>query len=376
MKKREDFLNKIREVEEKSVFKFINLNNYRYDFASDNSMHLTSLDAHYKLISEKCYAQFLQRLGLNCPVFQDQTFLGYNKNSVADMVNRVLLEGPEVYTKAYCREGDILACHSKDYKPLDISALFETLEDTLLSEYQNVEFFNGYYSDDFTIVDFAIKDKRVTAAYEKFLSNDQRFFESKIIVRLVTSNLGMSGANLYPMFIYKTSKDSPDKLLPMTDKRICLEHKGAASVEKFRQNCEQIFPLVEMLPNELSVLDKITIEYPTHCVINLAEKTGIPAKRIKDIAENVSFIFDGCKPNAKELYKIFVEVIDKGDSDVEKMQLAEKVAKALRILKNHKDDVDIPKTKWKRLAVTANEDQEFIPDDIDFGPQMSFEGVA
>lgn len=369
-----EFMQKVQDVEETSSFNFILLNNYQY--SADNSLSNIVLTGEKQTlhIGESAYPQFLARIGMNCPTFLEKGFVGKNNELVSNLINKVLDEDKECYSMAYIRNGEMLACHSKDYKHLYVSELVDALEQNLIDRYSKVDFMDGYYSDAFTIVDYEIKDKSVVQAYQKFFGNNNNFFDAKMIVRLVTSHLGLSGANIYPMFVYKSTPTSEWSLLPITEKRITLKHEGSASIEAFEKNVRQIFPMVEMLPTQLERLNNITIDYPTHCVINLAEKVGIPAKRISPIAENVSFVFAGAKPTAKEIFLQLSEVSKLGASEVEKMQLVEKVAKALRIIKENLDDVDIPKTKWKRLGILCDEGQDFIPDS--FGPQLSFEGVV
>lgn len=365
-----EFIEKIKEIEKESSFKLINLNNYHFVF--DGSKMAVEKETNYYPLKD--YNGFLERIGLNCSIITDSNFLRENKKDISELINKVLVNGPTVYSKSYFRGNTILACHSKDYKPLEISELVSTLKKKLNEKYQFVSFGNGFYSDELTIVDFFVEDKKIIKAYEKALFANSTIKDIKVVIRLTTSNLGLSGANLTPLLFYKKSKNDAYKCFPLTDGRICLKHDGDASIEKFAKNCEMLFPMVEMLPSELEKLNDIYIEYPTHCIINLAEKAKIPAKKIKNIAEDVSFVYCGCKPTARDLMQHFISVIDTAENDTEKNTLTERVAKALRILKEHPDEVDIPKVKWKRLGVLCDEGQEFIPSNED--EQLTIRGVA
>lgn len=373
---RNEFLNKIKEVEEISKFKNICLNNY--EFRSTPS-HLLGQSANKMLMGNENYvlndysfSQFLGRVGLNCSAINDDKFISTNSELVEKLISQVLMGNEEYYSTAYIRDNNILAAHSKNYKPLQISSLVETIETELGRRYKGFTFEDGFYSDEITICDYAINDLTTERAYKRAFNLEDA--ELKVILRFATSNLGLSGANLYPMIAYKRQTSKKFYYLPASDKVIILKHEGDASIERFRKNLNAMFSLTETLPEKISELDNIKIDYPTHCCINLAEKVGIPAKYISDIAENVAFVYPNTTITAKQLYVLFTDVQRQVDNPAQQFALSEKVAKAIRILREHPEDVDIPKIKWKRLQnITAEEGQNFIPSSNDSDiEQMKF----
>ena len=122
----------------------------------------------------------------------------------------------------------------------------------------------------------------------------------------------------------------------------------------------------------MNELKNITIQYPTHCCINLAEKVGIPAKYITEVAENVAFVYPNRSINGLQLYMLFAHVIQQTNDEKLNFVLSEKVARGIRVLKERTSEIDIPKIKWKRLQnITAEEGQDFIPNS-EPEVQMSF----
>lgn len=369
-----DFQNKVLEIENNSEFKIINLS--ACNFLMNSGVITLNKGKDCFFLTDFSYPMFLNRVGLGCPTLNSDSFINKNQQLLTQLVNETLsidTQNPK-FAMGYFRDNEVLALHSKDYKPLLISELVNKMETVLSNNYDKVEFLSASVSDEFTFVDYGIEDRNVVNAYEKFVCEGGKFYDSQIIVRLVTSHLGMSGANIYPIFKYRTSENTNFISIPLTEKQITLKHEGKASIELFGKNVEQIFPLIEMLPDQLNLLKNIKINYPTHTVINLAEKVGIPAKRVTPVAEDISFLYNGCTPSAKDIVLQLANVVEYGTTDAEKVQLLEKVGKAIRILREHKDEVDIPKTKWKRLGVLCNEGQDFIPDD--FGPQLTFVDVG
>lgn len=363
------FMNTVRDVEDNSEFRVLNLNDWEFQSLNgDNDNEAVLTNRFGEKLQLNAFKMYMQRVGLDCPSLIDGAFAKQHKARLADLINSVLESnedsGKEPFmSMAYLHGDNIVACHSKDYRPLEISELIEQLKESLEKRYEKVEFFDGSYCDDFTIVDFVIRDRQVIRALEHVVSGGVKYHDAAMSVRLVTSNLGLSGANLYPLFLFKTTPEQRTySVLPATEKRIVLEHKGDANIEKFAKNCEKMFGLIELLPQNIAALNGMIVHYPTHCLINVAEKVGIPAKYVKPVAEDVAFLYQGCEPTAKEIYMYLAQVIDAPTDAVERMQITEKVGRGIRLMREHLDEVDIPKIKWKRLGVLCDEGQDLIPD--------------
>lgn len=359
-----EFLNKINEIEETTRFKTLLLNN----FVLKNGVDGPELSNGTKTYKVENYFQFLQRVGLGCSTLTNPKFSEPKRFEIEQFINTVLSSAIDFYSKVYVRDDQLLALHSKDYKILEISELVKTLENEISKKYEKFEFLNGFYSDEFTIVDYEILDRKTLKKYNEALL-DRSNADSKIVVRLVTSNLGLSGANLYPYFLFRTDPTANYRMFPVTGKKIVLEHKGTADMDKFAHNCKELFPLVELLPENLEKLKQVRIENPVATILNLADKVQIPVKYVADIAEDVNFLYQNESANADEIYKFFAQVVDFVSSDVEKMQLSEKVGKAINILLENRKSVDIPVTKWKRITFVSSIDQEAMD-------QMAFGEVA
>lgn len=363
------FMNTVRDVEDNSEFRVLNLNDWKFQSLSgDNDNEAVLTNRFGEKLQLNAFKMYMQRVGLDCPSLIDGAFAKQHKARLEELINSVLESnddsGKEPFmSMAYLHGDNIVACHSKDYRPLEISELIEQLKESLEKRYEKVEFFDGSYCDDFTIADFIIRDRQVIRALEHVVSGGAKYYDAVLSVRLVTSNLGLSGANLYPLFLFKTTPEQRTySVLPATEKRIVLEHKGDANIEKFAKNCEKMFGLIEFLPQNIAALNGMIVHYPTHCLINVAEKVGIPAKYVKPVAEDVAFLYQGCEPTAKEIYMYLAQVIDAPTDAVERMQITEKVGRGIRLMREHLDEVDIPKIKWKRLGVLCDEGQDLIPD--------------
>ena len=363
------FMNVIRDVENSSEFRVLNLNDWAFQSLNgDIDAEAVLTNRFGEKLQLNAYKMYMQRIGLDCPSLIDGAFVKNHREHLEDLINSVIesneySDREPFLSMTYLHGDNIVACHSKDYRPLEISELIEQLKESLEKRYEKVEFFDGSYCDDLTIVDFVIRDRQVIRALEHVVSGGAKYYDAALSVRLVTSNLGLSGANLYPLFLFKTTPEQTAySILPATEKRIILEHKGDANIEKFAKNCEKMFGLIEFLPQNIAALNGMIVHYPTHCLINVAEKVGIPAKYVRPVAEDVAFLYQGCEPTAKEIYMYLAQVIDAPTNAVERMQITEKVGRGIRLMREHLDEVDIPKIKWKRLGVLCDEGQDLIPD--------------
>lgn len=349
---KENFIQTINEMEQQTNFKLVCLN--QTEFATKNGIPFVVGSSEY-VLNDYSFNMYLQRLGLNCSVLNEPEFRKKNNSLVTDLVNQVVAGEKELFSLFYYKEDSngkkVLAAHSKNYKPLTISALVESLENKLKEEYETVEFINGFTDDEITICDFKVKSASFNQAYKKVFNTS----DLSLIIRFTTSNLGLSGANLFPTVV------AEGKIVPIAERAITLKHEGEASITKFESNITYMFNQTETLPEKIEQLSEVSINYPTHCLINLAEKVGIGAKDIAPVAETCSFIFPNTSVTGKDIYFLLSGIIEREKDIKRQNDLIEKVGKAIKVLKEHHTDLDVPKINWKRLKVSAEEGQEFIP---------------
>lgn len=351
------FKEKITTYENNNYFKTIDLTDYHF-----KNGNLVSDDKNYEM-SELARNMFLERVGLRCPSMLEKAFSTEKLANLSEsLINALLKSESNIYAKAFVNDDNtMLALHSKNYVPLEFSSLIEVFEGSLKNEYSGVKFAKGILEEEYMAADYVISDDNVCQPYRELFGNGGEFYESHLVARLTSSNLGLSGANIYPMFCYRTSEHAKEMTIPVYGK-VTLKHEGDASLEKFKDNCNYLFNLVATTPEELKKLESIKIKYPTHCLINIADKVGITAKQITPVAETVSYLLTGYNTTAKDLYVYLSTVIEKSNNDKERLEITEKVAKAIRILSKAVSEVDIPKIKWKRLNVVCDEEQDFIPE--------------
>lgn len=184
--------------------------------------------------------------------------------------------------------------------------------------------------------------QNIAAAYKK-LTNDALFkTEVTPILSVISSNVGLSGANIYPAF--KTART-----VFTISKPITLDHKGNASIEKFKEHMDQIYALFNKAITGLESLKKVRLEYPRYTFLNACKKVGVGKKltflayqEFQDMLEDV---------NTCTAYDVFMGMTEilyfadsKGQNSKELFELQEVIARAFSI---KWADIDYPKSDWE-----------------------------
>lgn len=349
---KKEFNKYIENIEANGKFELVNLTDCQYLIDYSSTKVKVILRDKTLPITNDARKEFLERIGLCCPVLLDDYQVKKNYASIQPLISNVLMETKN-QSQMYILDEEILACHSQNYKILEISELCKTLENSLNEHYQQVEFVNGFYSDELTAVNYAIKDKSLKEAYSTLLNQD--FEDSKVVVRLTTSHLGLSGANLFACFYYKQADEWHQ--MAILENKFVLEHKGKADMNAFKVNCDKVFAAMETAPQKLEELKYIKIQNPIFCIANLAEKVGLPAYKTIPVIEELKWFLTPGQTTGIDLYFHLSTIIESAENEREKVVFAEKVGQILRLMKKGLKEYDVPKSKWKGIGDT----QEIIP---------------
>lgn len=175
-------------------------------------------------------------------------------------------------------EGKISALHggdASDYAVLEIPELFQRTVDYLQANFPGCTFAGGSYDHsmvtaiwELTNQDDLVKD------YKKALDfHGVSYTEIKPALRLSSSDVGVSGANLYPTLF--AGKDYGTITLGSPLK---LEHKAGATMEKFDDQLVMIYSQYMRAIRNLTDLLKIEISNPVNCMAGVCKRIGITKK--------------------------------------------------------------------------------------------------
>lgn len=176
----------------------------------------------------------------------------------------------------FCDE-KISAIHGGDnseYAILPISELFEKTSSYLKKQFNNCTMKYAYYDHNIVSALWRIEDNNILKAYkEQFEEYCIDYSNLSFLLRLKTSDTGISGANLFPMLF----DIGTNKSIPLLSK-LKLEHKNRATLEDFNENLNMIFSQYKKSLKNLLDLLKIEINYPINTMIEIMKRIGISKK--------------------------------------------------------------------------------------------------
>lgn len=175
-------------------------------------------------------------------------------------------------------DGKVSAVHGGDpseYKVLELQELFCTTADYLHTHYPKSRFIGGFYEHALVTAVWDLSDEReLLAFYQKALErHGYQHSELKAYVRLTSSDVGISGANLFPILSFP----HVSRTVPLGNP-LRLEHKAEANMELFTEKLTMIYALYTESLKGLAHLLDITISSPLNCMAGVCKKLGIPKK--------------------------------------------------------------------------------------------------
>lgn len=221
----------------------------------------------------------------------------------------------------------------KDYKILDMQAMFERVKDYLDLNFPGNSFVTGHF--DHAI---AMGIWRLDGQADQLLDTYRRELTAKGLsnkaitpaLRFMSSDTGVSGANLYPTLMVGSS----NRLVPL-GYPIKTEHKGKADLDYFEEQMGQIYARYEQALDQQMQLLNIEIQHTYTTFLGVLKRISAPKKASYEALEyfKVQHGDDPC--TAYELYLNMCEIIFlaqcEGASGSRIAQLEEIVARAIKV---------------------------------------------
>lgn len=188
-------------------------------------------------------------------------------------------------------DGKVSAVHGgdhHDYSILDMRAVFEMTMQFLNTNFPGNSYVEGSGMFDHSIVSAMWElggNQELLDTYRDALS-DHGISDNIIApaVRLTTSDVAVSGANLYPMLTCSSSGRTISLGSP-----IKLAHTGGADMTQFLANLRMLCSRYQDAISDITKLMDIEIHHPLNCIRLLMKRLGIRKKLINDVAEMFEF---------------------------------------------------------------------------------------
>ena len=184
-------------------------------------------------------------------------------------------------------DGKVSAVHGgdeHDYCVLDIQTIFSMTSDYLSVHFKGSSYMEGSGSFDHSIVSamWTLEgNQELLDTYRQAL--DVHGIENKSLspaLRLTTSDVAVSGANLYPMMLSKTSNRIVSLGSP-----IKLSHDKGATLQDFRKNLDKIFSRYQEAVKGIIGLMDIDIQNPVNCLHLIMKEIKISQKIRNEVVE-------------------------------------------------------------------------------------------
>lgn len=301
---KEDFLKEVKEIEARTNRDDMPIRSVKFgenvsEFPFDDGAGFTikvNINGERAYIPCRGYAvrTLCQRLGIEGPVLDRM-----NGKELTEILKKCAKKfRPEEQMKVVELDGTVLAVLSSGYKVMPADEIYRMAEDEVSK--LGSKYLEGFVTDDIFSATYQITNPEIRRAYDGFgeLSGD-----AVPMVRITTSNTGFSSVSVIPMFRLRGRDIIIGRSL-----NAC--HKGNSDEKTIEENLAQIFPLFKEAAEGLERLQKVVIEFPEKCILNVADRVHLPRKYVKLAAEELEHMISWNQSvTAYDIYFALTEVM-------------------------------------------------------------------
>ena len=221
-----------------------------------------------------------------------------------------------------------------DYAVLEMLPMFQSVKDFLDDEFPGNSFLTANYDHSVVTAIWSLDGQAndlLDTYYQELAANG---LSGKVNVtpglRVTTSDVGVSGANLYPILLNKRG----DKIIPL-GAPIKTEHSNGVNLDKFEAQLKLLYARFRETIEKHTKMMGIEIRYPKNTMLGVLKHIKAPKKASYEALDQF-LALNGEQPcTAYELYLAMSEVIFliqcEGASGVRIAQLEECIAKAVHV---------------------------------------------
>lgn len=239
-----------------------------------NTRLVLKLGGQYYPVRDCAIRTILDRAGISGPGLRK-----LDRNDYARVINLCLkvAKGDALIKVA---DGKVSAIHGGDhcdYSILEPEAVFSVTMEYLAKHFPGSRYMENSGSYDHMQVTAMWElggNQELLDTYREAL--DEHGMDKDVqapAIRLTTSDVGVSGANLYPMLLCGSSHQGISLGSP-----IRLEHKAGASVMHFKDNLNMLYSRYADAVTNLTGLMDIEIRNPLNCMMGVMKRVSIPKK--------------------------------------------------------------------------------------------------
>lgn len=225
----------------------------------------------------------------------------------------------------------IRALHSEHYKIIKMTSIFLETSNYISENYINSVFVNAFHNHLITSGLWELRDNDVISEYINVLERHSLSFgnEIKPMIRVTTSDIGINGANIYP--VLKVGKKNI-----RIGSTLKLNHKSDADIEKFKENLELLFAqgIKDGILRLTKLLD-IKINNPVNCMTLIMRNIGLNKKQSLDTIDLFRGTGNIVSCTAHEIFYAISEIVpivyEESKNTMKTLEAEECVERALMI---------------------------------------------
>ena len=221
----------------------------------------------------------------------------------------------------------------KDYTVMEMLPLFKATSDFLNREYPGNTFMTAHFDHSIATAIWRLDgqaDNLLDTYHREIAAKGLQTEKMVPALRFSTSDVGMSGANLYPIFLV----GAESRIVPL-GYSIRTEHKNGVDMQYFEEQLRLVYAQFEKALDKQVQLMNIEIRYPVTTLMRVLKRIKAPKKASYEAMDYFVAIHGGSPCTAYELFMQMSDVIFSaqcdGASGLRIAQLEEIVSRALNV---------------------------------------------
>ena len=185
----------------------------------------------------------------------------------------------------------------KDYAIISMPDMYMVTSAYIHGDYEKATFLNGYADHYSVTASWQLEDTKLTDVYKELMQNYGRKTDKdiKAVVRITTSDVGVSGANIF----YSLQEPTRNVILGNALK---VTHKNCKGMEDFTENIESIFDYYREVLKGVMRLCDIWIEHPANAMAGIMKQAGFGKKLLAETVEQFKATTGNEPCSAYEIY--------------------------------------------------------------------------
>jgi len=221
----------------------------------------------------------------------------------------------------------------KDYTVMEMLPLFKATSDFLNREYPGNTFMTAHFDHSIATAIWRLDgqaDNLLDTYHREIAAKGLQTEKMVPALRFSTSDVGMSGANLYPIFLV----GAESRIVPL-GYSIRTEHKNGVDMQYFEEQLGLVYAQFEKALDKQVQLMNIEIRYPVTTLMRVLKRIKAPKKASYEAMDYFVAIHGDSPCTAYELFMQMSDVIFSaqcdGASGLRIAQLEEIVSRALNV---------------------------------------------